>query len=204
MEKHDEGICKMSEILGDTGKRVSGGRALLLCICHECGSNFEIQRRRFSQLKPCLRCLRKKQKAYEPFYAKIEELEHEIERLNKFCKEFIYGEDNPKYYKTMDEKIAEKEARILENMGEEINRLRAELNNSKNFHCPHYLTNDSGGVSCHRDFEKEIASLKEQLAVITPLRRVLAVTRMANRNNPDIRVTMALNDWDKLTKEIKK
>lgn len=42
------------------------------------------------------------------------ELEHEIERLNKFCKEFIYGEDNPKYYKTMDEKIAEKEARILE------------------------------------------------------------------------------------------
>lgn len=44
----------------------------------------------------------------------IEELEHEIERLNKFCKEFIYGEDNPKYYKTMDEKIAEKEARILE------------------------------------------------------------------------------------------
>jgi len=114
MEKHDEGICKMSEILGDTGKRVSGGRALLLCICHECGSNFEIQRRRFSQLKPCLRCLRKKQNAYKPFYAKIEELEHEIERLNKFCKEFIYGEDNPKYYKTMDEKIAEKEARILE------------------------------------------------------------------------------------------
>lgn len=51
--------------------------------------------------------------------------------------------------------------------------------------------------------EKEIASLKEQLAVITPLRRILAVTRMANRNNPDIRVTMALNDWDKLTKEIK-
>lgn len=50
---------------------------------------------------------------------------------------------------------------ILENMEEEINRLRAELNNSKNFHCPHYLTNDSGGVSCHRDFEKEIASLKE-------------------------------------------
>lgn len=69
----------MSEILGDTGKRVSGGRALLLCICHECGSNFEIQRRRFSQLKPCLRCLRKKQKAYEPFYTKIEELEHKLE-----------------------------------------------------------------------------------------------------------------------------
>ena len=42
------------------------------------------------------------------------ELEHKLERLNKFCKEFIYGEDNPKYYKTMDEKIAEKEARILE------------------------------------------------------------------------------------------
>lgn len=69
----------MSEILEDTGKRVSGGHALLLCICHECGSNFEIQRRRFSQLKPCLRCLRKKQKAYEPFYAKIEELEHKLE-----------------------------------------------------------------------------------------------------------------------------
>jgi reverse gyrase len=78
----------MSEILGDTGKRVSGGRALLLCICHECGSNFEIQRRRFSQLKPCLRCLRKKQKAYEPFYTKIEELEHklemEIEEIDKY------------------------------------------------------------------------------------------------------------------------
>jgi len=54
---------------------------------------------------------------------------------------------------------------ILENMEEEINRLRAELNNSKNFHCPHYLTNDSGGVSCHRDFEKEIASLKDKLAI---------------------------------------
>jgi len=69
----------MSEILGDTGKRVSGGRALLLCSCHECGNNFEIQRRRFSQLKPCLRCLRKKQNAYKPFYAKIEELEHKLE-----------------------------------------------------------------------------------------------------------------------------
>ncbi len=69
----------MSEILEDTGKRVSGGHALLLCICHKCGSNFEIQRRRFSQLKPCLRCLRKKQKAYEPFYTKIEELEHQLE-----------------------------------------------------------------------------------------------------------------------------
>jgi hypothetical protein len=60
----------MSEILGDTGKRVSGGRALLLCICHECGSNFEIQRRRFSQLKPCLRCLRKKTKSIRAILCK--------------------------------------------------------------------------------------------------------------------------------------
>jgi len=69
----------MSEILGDTGKKVSGGRALLLCICHECGNNFEIQRRRFSQLKPCLTCLRKKQNSYKPLYVKIEELEHKLE-----------------------------------------------------------------------------------------------------------------------------
>lgn len=73
----------MSEILEDTGKRVSGGRALFLCICHECGSNFEIQRRRFSQLKPCLRCLRKKQNAYKPLYAKIEELEHKLALVKK-------------------------------------------------------------------------------------------------------------------------
>lgn len=31
----------------------------------------------------------------------------ENERLSGFCKEFVYGEDNPQYYKTMDEKIAE-------------------------------------------------------------------------------------------------
>ena len=78
----------MSEILGDTGKRVSGVRALLLCICHECGSNFEIQRRRFSQLKPCLRCLRKKQNAYKPFYAKIEELEHKLTEAIELIKSF--------------------------------------------------------------------------------------------------------------------
>lgn len=82
----------MSEILGDTGKRVSGGRALLLCICHECGSNFEIQRRRFSQLKPCLRCLRKKQNAYKPFYAKIEELEHKLALAKKALEEIHVAE----------------------------------------------------------------------------------------------------------------
>lgn len=32
---------------------------------------------------------------------------------------------------------------------------------------------------------------------IEKLRRILAVTRMANNQNPDIRVTLALKDWDK-------
>jgi len=28
-----------------------------------------------------------------------------IRRLESFCNEFVYGEENPQYYKTMDEKI---------------------------------------------------------------------------------------------------
>ena len=35
---------------------------------------------------------------------------------------------------------------------EEINSLKEELNNSKNFHCEHFLTDDSGTISCHKKF----------------------------------------------------
>jgi hypothetical protein len=40
----------------------------------------------------------------------------------------------------------------MEDANKEVEQLKEELNNSKNFHCPHYLTNDSGRVSCHKNF----------------------------------------------------
>lgn len=47
----------------------------------------------------------------------------------------------------------------------EIEELKYQLNNSEMFHCPHFLTNDSGGISCHKDFEKQI---QEVLAYCEP------------------------------------
>lgn len=79
----------MSEIIEDTGERISGGRALLLCICHECGNNFKIQKRRFSRLKPCLMCVRKKQNAWKPLYAKIEELEQQLKERDELIRQAI-------------------------------------------------------------------------------------------------------------------
>ena len=38
-----------------------------------------------------------------------------------------------------------------------------ELNNSENFHCKYYLTNDSGSVSCQKDLQKE---LNEAIGII--------------------------------------
>lgn len=43
----------------------------------------------------------------------VEKLKAENERLKKFCNEFVYGEENPKYYSTMDEKI-QKRDKLLE------------------------------------------------------------------------------------------
>jgi len=44
---------------------------------------------------------------------RIEELEVENERLNNFCKEFVYGEESPEYYKIKDGTIKQLEAENL-------------------------------------------------------------------------------------------
>jgi hypothetical protein len=54
----------------------------------------------------------------------------------------------PETYNNAIEVIAEKTL--------EIEELKYQLNNSQMFHCPHFLTNDSGGISCHKDFENQI------------------------------------------------
>lgn len=40
---------------------------------------------------------------------RILELEREKSRLNSFCNEFVYGEENPNYYKTMQEKLTKRD-----------------------------------------------------------------------------------------------
>ena len=60
----------------------------------------------------------------------------------------------PETYNNAIEVIAEKTL--------EIEELKYQLNNSEMFHCPQFLTNDSGGISCHKDFQKEIQQLQEQ------------------------------------------
>lgn len=49
----------------------------------------------------------------------IQKRDAEIERLKKFCSEFVYGEENPEYYSTMDEKI-QKRDELLEQAREWI------------------------------------------------------------------------------------
>ncbi len=56
---------------------------------------------------------------HEAFDQKLEEQSGEIvrlrmenERLNNFCKEFVYGEENPEYYRTMDEELEKRDKLI--------------------------------------------------------------------------------------------
>lgn len=46
---------------------------------------------------------------------------------------------------------------------QELQETREQLNNSLNFHCPHFLTSGSGFVSCHYDKEQELRKTREQL-----------------------------------------
>ena len=46
---------------------------------------------------------------------------------------------------------------------ERVLELEKELNDSINFHCPHFLTNDSGTVSCHSDFVNKLTKRDELL-----------------------------------------
>ena len=52
---------------------------------------------------------------------------------------------------------------------QEIAELKEQLNNSNNFHCPHYLTNDSGTVSCHHDMKAQLASAIDSFNIILML-----------------------------------
>jgi hypothetical protein len=45
---------------------------------------------------------------------------------------------------------------------DEVDRLNYDLNNSKNFHCPHFLTNDSGTISCDLVRKRLKAELDQQ------------------------------------------
>lgn len=51
--------------------------------------------------------------------------------------------------------IAEKDLKIAE--------LEEQLNNSLNFHCPHFLTNESGTVSCHDPMKDQLKIAVEAL-----------------------------------------
>lgn len=55
----------------------------------------------------------------------------------------------------IDETIAHVEQLISEKE-KEIERLNYELNNSMNYHCPHFLSNGSGTVSCNADLESKL------------------------------------------------
>jgi len=43
------------------------------------------------------------------YFDKNRKLQERIKELEKFCAEFVYGEENPEYYKTMDEKLAKRD-----------------------------------------------------------------------------------------------
>lgn len=49
-------------------------------------------------------------------------------------------------------------------MRKEIESLKYELNNSMHFHCPHFLTNGSGMISCHDEKDERIRVLELELS----------------------------------------
>jgi hypothetical protein len=61
------------------------------------------------------------------------------------------------------------EATALEQAQAEIDRLNEELNNSKNFHCKHFVTHDAGYVSCNID----ILKLKQQIAELQRQNKIM-------------------------------
>lgn len=52
------------------------------------------------------------------------------------------------YYDYINKKPLHDKDEEVKKLKEEIESLKVQLNNSKNFHCEHFLTNDSGTISC--------------------------------------------------------
>lgn len=56
---------------------------------------------------------------------------------------------------------------------------------------PEIRTPNCGAIGCHPPRNETLVKENEML------RRILAVARMINNQEPDIRMTSALRDWDK-------
>lgn len=64
----------------------------------------------------------------------------------------------------------------VEHLKQKLKELEYELNNSKSFHCPNFLTNDSGYVSCQvkeYDYNSYESLLKEAIDVIEELNGIV-------------------------------
>lgn len=75
---------------------------------------------------------------------------------------------------------------------ERILELERELNDSMNFHCPHFLTNDSGTVSCHSGFVNKLTKRDELL------KEAINIAEDADVTSGTI---YQLNSWLKKVKE---
>ena len=47
---------EQSLLMYPTRKRISGGHVVLRCMCLKCGSEYDVQKRRFDENKPCGKC----------------------------------------------------------------------------------------------------------------------------------------------------
>ncbi|HEX5352219.1 MAG TPA: hypothetical protein VFW58_11370, partial [Trichococcus sp.] len=87
------------------------------------------------------------------------------ERYREEFEKWYFSEVNiPSSYVTKDE-IRRSSLQYHDSLRAFISGRKAgeeDLNNSINFHCPHFLTNDSGTVSCHHDKDKQISQLKAE------------------------------------------
>ena len=94
-----------------------------------------------------------------------------------FCHKAILGNfDLSEYgdFKNQNQKLQERIS-FLEECNErqktyydENIELRYQLNNSMNYHCPHFLSNESGTVSCHVDFISQIEKRDQLIEQVYP------------------------------------
>ena len=95
------------------GEYISGSRAIAwqVYLSARKAAQVEIDKLELSQPVYIRREMENKLKDRDQ---EIKRLKNKNERFDSFCKEWVYGEENPDYYKTMGEKIKERDELIKE------------------------------------------------------------------------------------------
>jgi chromosome segregation ATPase len=99
---------------------------------------------------------------FEVTNAKIADLELKIQHHKNGCAQF---EDEIRELN----KTIEKQKQVIEELEKTLEESAAQLDQSKMFHCPHYLTDGSGHITCHKIDQAKLEKSIKYLNILNAL-----------------------------------